>query len=374
MKLKAENEELKVELSEVKMALKKFLNDEQIKTVIHGRELFEKWEDESVVKALKFRFAMARHGFECLRNSGYPLPSYSTAIRRLQNFKVEYGIFEDILEPLQFKVNAMTPEDRFCIMSIDEMQIDSIQDYDKNEKKFFGNVTLGNTNDVGTHIVTVLIRGIKTYWKQTVASEVTGKSTSPQHITDLIERSITRVEEFGLRVLGVTSDMGPSNQAYWKNVGVKIDKDGLRKNTMNIKNKNVCAIADVPHLLKNMKHAVMKGGIQLPNFFVQREKLPSNYVHGKYIKSLWEAETRAAKPLRLLHHLKRQDVYPDNFQKMHVGAAIRFFSTKTAAAIETGVHLKLLPVEALTTAKFIHIIEEWFTMMNSRSRKTSITK
>ena len=57
-----------------------------------------------------------------------------------------------------------------------------------------------------------------------------------------------------------------------------------------------------------------------------------------------------------------------------MGDAPRFFSEKTAAALETAVQLKLLPMEALSTARFICTIEEWFFIMNSKTRKASITK
>jgi len=58
---------------------------------------------------------------------------------------------------------------------------------------------------------------------------------------------------------------------------------------------------------------------------------------------------------------------------MHVGAAIRLFSLKTAAAIELGVKLNILPSDAITTAHFIRLIQNWFSL-TSKVRKTSITK
>lgn len=59
---------------------------------------------------------------------------------------------------------------------------------------------------------------------------------------------------------------------------------------------------------------------------------------------------------------------------MNVGAAIRFFSLKTAAGLELAVKFKLIHEEALTTAWFIRQVHQWFQIMNSRVRKTSISK
>ncbi|CAI6371085.1 unnamed protein product, partial [Macrosiphum euphorbiae] len=53
---------------------------------------------------------------------------------------------------------------------------------------------------------------------------------------------------------------------------------------------------------------------------------------------------------------------------------IRFFSLKTAVALELAVKLGTLPQDALVTAHFIKIIDEWFTLTASKLRKTSITK
>jgi len=97
-------------------------------------------------------------------------------------------------------------------------------------------------------------------------------------------------------------------------------------------------------------------------------------VSGVYIRDLWKAKVSVEKPFRLLHHLRNEDLNPSNFDKMNVGAAIRFFSLKTSAGLELAIKLKLIHEEALTTAWFIRQVHQWFQSMNSRLRKTSVTK
>lgn len=58
---------------------------------------------------------------------------------------------------------------------------------------------------------------------------------------------------------------------------------------------------------------------------------------------------------------------------MNVGAAIRFFSLKTASALEIAVKENLLPKDVLSTAAFIRLIYEWFSLVSSQTRKASIT-
>jgi len=117
----------------------------------------------------------------------------------------------------------------------------------------------------------------------------------------------------------------------------------------------------------------MKGDVCIPETFCVAHNLFFKYVHGKYIRKLWEAENQGKKELRLLYHMKGKDMYPDNFQKIKVGATIRFFNKKTASAIEVAVHMKQLPFKASTTAHFIRLIQKWFSIVNSRTCKTSIT-
>lgn len=128
------------------------------------------------------------------------------------------------------------------------------------------------------------------------------------------------------------------------------------------------------HLLNNLKSALLSGFIKIPEYFKLEENLITEHVTGSHIKKLWEKEVAENREIRLLHHLKNEDMYPDNFQKMHVGAAVRVFSLEIVAAIRVAVELKELPGEALSTAAFIKLVHDWFEMVNSKVRKTSITK
>lgn len=80
-----------------------------------------------------------------------------------------------------------------------------------------------------------------------------------------------------------------------------------------------------------------------------------------YVFTLWEYEINSRKELRSLHYFKREDVWPQNFEKMSVGAAICYFSLKTTAAIELLVTLKVLSSDAITTAHFIKIFKSLTT-------------
>ena len=75
-------------------------------------------------------------------NSEYPFPCYETLQEKLHELKISAGIFTVLEEPMKAKVAGLSEIGRHCTISIDEMQINPINNYDKFEKKFIGSITL----------------------------------------------------------------------------------------------------------------------------------------------------------------------------------------------------------------------------------------
>ncbi|KAL4083234.1 hypothetical protein QTP88_028564 [Uroleucon formosanum] len=344
------------EIAELKkqIALKQFLTDQQI-NVFSNKTHVQQWDNETIMKSLKIRFAVGVHGFQYLRQMNFPLSCYSTITRQLQGLTLEFGLFESMLEPLAFKVQQLEKEDRFCVLSFDEMEISCEESYDKNRSKRYGKITLRNTDKLGNKLLLVLLRSVKNNWKQVIGAHITDRSPAPELIKQFIYDCIDFCKTADLNVVSLSSDMGNENKSLWKELG----------NYFTYDDNNVFIMPDVCHLNKNLKTEEAEG-------------LPTEYVHCKFVADSWNIEQRRNsdrdKELCLLHHLKREVIYSNNFQKINVGSAVRFFSLKTIATVETAVNCKLLPKDALTTAHFIRLIYEWFSLTANKLRKTSITK
>lgn len=56
-------------------------------------------------------------------------------------------MFESMLELLRFKIQQLEKDDRFCVLSFDEMEISCEECYDKNQVKRYGKITLGNDTE-----------------------------------------------------------------------------------------------------------------------------------------------------------------------------------------------------------------------------------
>lgn len=139
--------------------MRSFLTEEQISAL---KTKPTTWSSETIILALKLRFSLGIHGYNYLRNTNYPLPSYSTLNKRLRNLEMTFGVFESLFAPLKCKVQALDPLDRVCTMSIDEMEVSGSIEFDKYKNSFCGNITLGDSQTIGNHITVILIRGVKT--------------------------------------------------------------------------------------------------------------------------------------------------------------------------------------------------------------------
>lgn len=87
-KLQKEVEEMKkrmYRLDRIEKGLQNFLDEDQIRALsLSKRSRRVVWSPETIIKARKIRTAVGTKGYECLRELGYPLPSYRTLCNRLE--------------------------------------------------------------------------------------------------------------------------------------------------------------------------------------------------------------------------------------------------------------------------------------------------
>ena len=375
--LEKENEEKRKiieEYAKLKEKLSAFLNDDQVEHLTNPQ--CRNWKPESIVKGMKLRMGLGVHGYKFLYNTKYPMPAYSTLTEKIRLFQLTFGIFDNIEDILRKKVSTLDLEDKCCFLSMDEMEIDSRPCFDKNRGQTYGEITLPSKkpNATASKLLVILIRGMKNNWKQMIACHITSGDVEGSVLKKLVTDCDLFCAKVGLQLVAIGSDMGSENLTLWKALGIMVQRNGVRKNYFELNNRNIFVIPDPCHLLKNLKAAMLKQDLELPLWYVNEKGLPSPIVRGQYIVQIFEAT--AKNELKELHHLNKGDIYPDNFGKMNVGSAVRFFSTKTAQAIRSAIKYDDFELDsnAESTAHFIEVIDKWFALASSRIRKTSITK
>lgn len=132
-------------------------------------------------------------------------------------------------------------------------------------------------------------------------------------------------------------------------------------------------MADVPHLLKNLKSMFVKHKhIIIPDEIVSKYNLGCNFINSDYVRQCIMVQEKLQ--LKLTPNLNLIKLEPtNNFDKMNVGYACDVFDFSVAAAIETLVKLVKLNKEALSTAWFIKVVRIWFDIMNGRTLDKAIT-
>lgn len=261
-----------------------FLNEDQLSTLMEEKKRY--WSNEAIIKGLKLRCALGVNRYKYLLGTNYPAPSYSTITSRLKQYKINFGIFEILQEPLKHKVSRMEETDKFCMLSMDEMEISKQLAYNKSERTTVGHITLPAGTTIGTKLLIVLVRGIKQNWKQVIAAHVTNGSAEDEVLRQFIDQCIQFCNNCGLKVIALGSDMGHENRALWRVLNVRVPRFGVRQNMFDFNGESIYIVNDVCHLIKNLKNALLTSWVKLPAAYCQTENLQSPYVHGSIVKVL----------------------------------------------------------------------------------------
>jgi hypothetical protein len=347
--------------------LGKFLNPDQRSALSKRSTRGTKWSTSTVKNGLKLHFSCGPTGYKELLSQGYPLPSHRTLLRSMQHVKFDSGILGEVFHYLGIKVASMTVEERECCLTLDEMSITAGVEFDIRSGRFIGDVSLPGHSGAATHGLVFMLGGIATRWKQTVAYYFTSNATDGSVLADIVSEIIVRCNGIGLNVAAVTSDMGSSNRAMWKKLGIVSGKDALVNCFAHpcVAGTFVYVLADVPHLVKNLRNHIVNGQvITLPPHVVKQYSLPSDTVSVEPLKKL--VDYQSDKDLKPAPNLNAKHLQPSHFDKMKVSNALNVFSHSVSAALRLMVETENWDKSVLTTCWFIEVIDRWFNLMSSR--------
>lgn len=131
-------------------------------------------------------------------------------------------------------------------------------------------------------------------------------------------------------------------------------------------------LADAPHLIKNLKAALVNGqDIALPDWVVKQQNLCSNTVTANHLHALLTFQ--GSMQLKISPGLTTKTLTPSHFDKMKVSNAMSFFSHSNAAGLEYLVRAHSHSTDLLTTAWFLKTMNKWFDLVSSRRRVTALS-
>ena len=263
------------------------------------------------------------------------------------------------------------------VLSLDEMQLRPHVEYDKGLKRYVGFVSSefidSDEPEIATHGLVFIARGLTLHWKQVVGYVLTGNSTNSAKLWNFVKNVIVCLYSHSLIVKCVTSDMGSNNRGMWGGIGVH-----SIRNQVNCKvshpckpDENIYFVADVSHLLKNIRNCLLSQDINLPEGIVNENQLKSNAVSVKHVATLVEHQEKGG-PV-LVPNLTKNVVNPSAFEKMRVPLARNFFSCNVSSALLFSVSIGIMPNEAVDTSWFIQHIGKWYDIMSSRNKSDALS-
>lgn len=227
-----------------------------------------------------------------------------------------------------------------------------------------------------THALVFMLGGIFVRWKIIVAYYFTSNNVDGTLLKPIVEQLIQKTESIGLYVHSVTSDMGPVNLAMWRAFGGIVCNRYSKirhyiSHPVDI-NRKFFFIADAPHLLKNLKSALLNNKtIEVPTKFLETYNLSHPVVKCEHLNELLDIQENFL--FKLIPKIRKQDMTCTTFNKMKVNKAKQLWSRDVSNAMKFYAKEKDKN-EFNTTAAFIEIISKWFTLITARTPRVALGK
>lgn len=283
-------------------AVRRVFTDGQLKRLQNPMRRF-RWSPENISTGIAIHAAGPR-AYRLLLRKKYPLPAVSTLQKWSAKIPMRPGILHSVLQ-IAVKAN-MTPLEKVCVLSFDEMKI---------KKKFIYKKETDETLKPASYAQVAIIRGLFGHWKQPVFYDFDCPMT-----VAVLKKIVMAVEKAGFRVVAMVCDLGGSNRGLLTDLGISVMKSWFPNPAAP--HKNIYFFADVPHLLKLLRNHFIDSGL---------------IVDGKEVnKSVIEEViscTNAKSDLSIAYKISVDNLTVKDARRQNVKLAAKLFSNTVAAAI-----------------------------------------
>lgn len=311
--------------------------------------------------------------YEEIRKSGIlVLPSQRT-LRDYRNFiRPKRGFHENVIEELKALTDKYFDVQRYVVLLFDEMKIMSNLVFDKVTGELIGYVDLGDPDvnfgalekldEVATHALAFLIRGVCTELKFCLAHFSTNGATSAQ-IMPLFWEAVAILElTCNLWVIASTSDGATPNRRFYrmhKSLDGNADKDVCYR-TINLfaPQRFIYFFSDAPHLVKTTRNCLYHSGSGTCTRYMWND---GHYLLWQHITQIFYQD--AENGLKLLPRITYEHVKLNSYSSMRVSLAAQVLSASMAAVLRS-----FGPPGTAGTAKLCEMFDSFFDCLNVRSK------
>ena len=267
--------------------------------------------------------------YEELRNSNIlVLPSLRT-LRDYKNcIRPTTGFNEDIINDLTNITDKYFNTERYITLLFDEMTLKSNLVFDRNTSELIGFTDLGdpdlnfatldNCDDLATHTLVFMARGICTKLKYCMSYFATVNVTSYQLFSLFWEAVFILELKCNLWVVAVTADGASANRAMFRMhylLGEDYSDKTLTYRTINLyaKYRFIYFISDAPHLVKTLRNYLFHSGFGKSSRHMWKN---GKHLYWEHIRNMYNNDQERG--LKLLPRLTQEHIYLKSFSLMTV--------------------------------------------------------
>lgn len=323
--------------------------------------------------------------FDEKNNSGFVMLPSRRRLRDYKNYiRPKQGFNKDVIHELENIVQNFSDIEKYCILLMDEMKIQENLVWDKHTGDLIGFVDLGDTElnyatlqkseEFASHVLVFLVRSVVNPLKFSLANFATNNATSMQ-LFPLFWKAVGILEDkCELKVVGVTCDGASSNRRMFPmHLGMTRDEDINESVNVTYRIRNVLAddeerfiymISDGPHLLKTARNCLANS---LSGRCTRNMWNNGNYLTWNHISKLFTDDLDCG--LHLVPKITNEHIKLTPYSVMNVKLAVQVLSDSVYQALKT-----YGPPEAIATANFCKMFDNFFDCMNVRNTQEAILK
>ena len=299
------------------------------------------------------------------------LPSLRT-LRDYRNYiRPKRGFNDQVVADLKKKTAAFAPQERYIVISFDEMKIQEDLVWDKNTGELIGFVDLGDvevnygtlpkSQELASHVLVFLIKSIVNPLSYSFATFATTGVTAFQ-LFPLFWRSVAILEgTCSLHVVAAVGDGASSNRSFFKmhkGMGGQTGKDVVyRSINLFAPDRFIFFFSDAPHLMKTARNNLAKSKCGNASRLLWNNGC---YLLWSHITHIYEEDIEYG--LKLLPKITGDHVKLTPNSAMRVRLAVQILSTSMAAILK-----EYGPEEAKGTSDFCQMMDMFFDCMNVRN-------
>jgi len=258
----------------------------------------------------------------------------------MKSLQLLTGINRRLIVCIRESIHSFNQYEKDAILIWDEMRTKEHIEYDKNTDMLYGILDHGEDFReliAAKEALVFMVKGLTGHWAFPLAYYFSPDSTETTELVRILDEVLNELENLGIQVRVCISDMGFTNQGFFRNLGISETRPYIDRC-----DRRIYFIYDPCHLIKLVRtHLQKKTGIRYSGGVALWEHLLCSY----------EYDSRTEN--RLMPKLTNAHFELTDKTRMKVKLATQVLSHSVYAGIKTLVESEVLDEDAMESATFV---------------------